>query len=204
MSDLVREIVETDSHLAVSALAGDAAAGGVPLALAAGYVVARKDVVLNPYYRHTGGLFGSEYWTYLLPRRVGRETSEQLTGPPFRPVGAQQAAAIGLLDAALGADLGSFDAEVRDLAERLARRPDADRSLEAKRRRRARDQAIKPLHAYRAAEMARCHGCFFGPDPGYHEARRRFVYKSRSTCAVPFERSGTGTAAPRSLAELAA
>ena len=33
--------------------------------------MAREDVVLNPYYRHMGGLYGSEYWTYLLPRRVG-------------------------------------------------------------------------------------------------------------------------------------
>ena len=51
--------------------AGDTAAGGVPLALAADHVVARDDVVLNPYYQHMGGLYGSEYWTYLLPRRVG-------------------------------------------------------------------------------------------------------------------------------------
>ena len=71
IDDLVRDIVETDSHLVISALGGDAAAGGVPLALAADYVVAREDVVLNPYYQHMGGLYGSEYWTYLLPRRVG-------------------------------------------------------------------------------------------------------------------------------------
>ena len=35
MNDIVREIVETDSHIVISALAGDAAAGGVPFALAA-------------------------------------------------------------------------------------------------------------------------------------------------------------------------
>ena len=68
----MRDVIETDSHLVVSALSGDAAAGGVPLALAADHVVAREDVVLNPYYRHMGGLYGSEYWTYLLPRRDRR------------------------------------------------------------------------------------------------------------------------------------
>ena len=73
IDDLVREIIDTDSHLVLSALAGDAAAGGVPFALAADCVVAREDVVLNPYYRHMGGLYGSEYWTYLLPRRVGAD-----------------------------------------------------------------------------------------------------------------------------------
>ncbi len=48
INDVVREIVETDSHLVISALAGDAAAGGVPFALAADHVFAREDVVLNP------------------------------------------------------------------------------------------------------------------------------------------------------------
>ncbi len=75
IDDLVREIITTDSHLVISALQGDAAAGGVPLALAADLVVARNDVVLNPYYQHMGGLYGSEYWTYLLPRRIGAETA---------------------------------------------------------------------------------------------------------------------------------
>jgi putative two-component system hydrogenase maturation factor HypX/HoxX len=86
INDVVREIVETDSHLVISALAGDVAAGGVPLALAADRVVAREDVVLNPYYQHMGGLYGSEYWTYLLPRRVGSEMSARLTGAPYMPV----------------------------------------------------------------------------------------------------------------------
>ena len=85
IDDLVREVIETDSHLVVSALTGDAAAGGVPFALAADHVLAREDVVLNPYYRHMGGLYGSEYWTYLLPRRVGAEMTTELTSPPFEP-----------------------------------------------------------------------------------------------------------------------
>jgi putative two-component system protein, hydrogenase maturation factor HypX/HoxX len=48
IDDVVRDIVETDSHLVISALAGDAGAGGVPLALAADQVVAHEDVVLTP------------------------------------------------------------------------------------------------------------------------------------------------------------
>ena len=87
INDVVREIVETNSHLVVSALRGDAAAGGVPLALAADLVVAREDIVLNPYYRHMGGLYGSEYWTYLLPRRVGAEHGRAAHGPAVPPRG---------------------------------------------------------------------------------------------------------------------
>ena len=177
INDVVREIVETDSHFVISALTGDAAAGGVPLALAADRVLARRDVVLNPYYRHMGGLYGSEYWTYLLPRRVGAATATRLTSAPFTPVGTRQAVAIGLLDATFGATAAAFRAGVRDFAERLARDPGLGEGLEEKRRRRRRDELIKPLQAYRNEEMARSHKCFFGPDRSYHDARRRFVRK---------------------------
>jgi putative two-component system hydrogenase maturation factor HypX/HoxX len=184
IDDLVREIIETDSHLVLSALAGDAAAGGVPFALAADRVVARDDVVLNPYYRHMGGLYGSEYWTYLLPRRVGPELTARLMGPPFTSLGTRQAVEIGLLDAAFGATLDSFRSQVRGMAERLARTPDLGQRLEDKRRRRARDEQIKPLNAYRKEELARSYRCFFGEDRSYHQARSRFVYKLGAPCAV--------------------
>jgi len=184
IDDLVREIIETDSHLVLSALAGDAAAGGVPFALAADRVVAREDVVLNPYYRHMGGLYGSEYWTYLLPRRVGAELTARLTGPPFTSLGTREAVEIGLLDAAFGATLDSFRSQVRGMAERLARTPDLGQRLEDERRRRARDEEIKPLNAYRKEELARSYRCFFGEDRSYHQARHRFVYKLGAPCAL--------------------
>jgi len=177
INDVVRDIVETDSHLVISALAGDAAAGGVPFALAADRVYAREDVVLNPYYRHMGGLYGSEYWTYLLPRRVGAEMAARLTGPPFTPLGTTQAVEVGLLDAAFGATTADFSDQVRSLARRRASDPRLSDQLEAKRRRLARHEWLKPLRAYRAEEMDRSHDCFFGPDRSYHEARARFTRK---------------------------
>lgn len=177
IDDLVQDILETDSHLVISALAGDAAAGGIPLALAADYVLAREDIVLNPYYQHMGLLYGSEYWTYLLPRRVGAAITTQLTRAPFNPVGTNQALKIGLLDAVLGSSLKDFRARTRRFAERAANDGFHQVRLQDKRRRRAHDERVKPLHAYRTAELAQCLECFFGPDRSYHEARRQFVYK---------------------------
>jgi putative two-component system hydrogenase maturation factor HypX/HoxX len=203
IDDVVREIVETDSHLVISALSGDAAAGGVPLALAADHVVARTDVVLNPYYRHMGGLYGSEYWTYLLPRRVGPEQAERLTGT-FEPVGTRRATEIGLIDEAFGDSLESFRDQLSGLAQRLARHPELEHWLEEKRRRRARDEAVKPLSVYRTEELARSHECFFGPDRSYHEARRRFVYKLGAPCAVAEPASRPATVESRASAILRA
>jgi len=203
IDDVVREIIETDSHIVVSALTGDAAAGGVPLALAADHVLARDDIVLNPYYQHMGGLYGSEYWTYLLPRRVGPALAARLTAPPFTAVGTRRAVDIGLLDAAVRGTAVRFHSALSGLAERLARGPDFGRRLQAKRRRRARDEAIKPLNAYRKEELARSYRCFFGDDRSYHEARQRFVYKLAAPCAVT-PRAGEPPTAPVRAAERAA
>jgi putative two-component system hydrogenase maturation factor HypX/HoxX len=189
MNDVVREIVETESHLVISALAGDAAAGGVPFALAADRVYAREDVVLNPYYRHMGGLYGSEYWTYLLPRRVGAMMTTRLTGPPFTPLGTAQAVQIGLLDAAFGATAATFQDQIRSLAELVASDPRLRDHVNAKRHQRARDERTKPLRAYRAEEMARSHECFFGLDRSYHEARRRFTRKLEAAESTPAQPS---------------
>jgi putative two-component system hydrogenase maturation factor HypX/HoxX len=193
IDDVVREILDTDSHVTISALSGDAAAGGVPFAAAADHVVAREDVVLNPYYQHMGGLYGSEYWTYLLPRRVGHELADELTSAPFTPIGTRRAVEIGLLDATFGDTVASFRAQVQGLAERLARHPDVSHWLEQKRRERARDEQVKPLAAYRTEEMAKSHECFFGEDRSYHVARGLFVYKTGAPCTVQIPVAATDT-----------
>jgi putative two-component system hydrogenase maturation factor HypX/HoxX len=42
------------------------------------------------------------------------------------------------------------------------------------------DESAKPLASYRAEELQRMWVNFFGPDPAYHEARRRFVFKGNA------------------------
>jgi putative two-component system hydrogenase maturation factor HypX/HoxX len=179
MNDLVREIISTDSHLVVSALAGNAGAGGVILALGAGRVVAHSDVILNPHYRSMGGLYGSEYWTYLLPKRVGADMAIQLTSD-CKPLGTKEALRIGLIDAALGANARELRTRVRAEAEAMAAHPNHGLLLEEKRRQRAMDERAKPLSAYRQEELARMHENFYGADRSYHVARRRFVRKLSS------------------------
>jgi putative two-component system hydrogenase maturation factor HypX/HoxX len=57
--------------------------------------------------------------------------------------------------------------------------------LRRKHERRLDDESVKPLASYRAQELARMWVNFFGPDPAYHEARRRFVFKGN----LPSQRS---------------
>ncbi len=176
MNDLVRDIITTDSHLVMAALQGNAAAGGVMLALAADLVYARKGIVLNPHYKGMGKLYGSEYWTYLLPKRVGATKARELT-EALLPLSTRTAHQIGLIDDAFAEDAASFRQRISQLAEELARSPRYAHLLEEKRRSRQTDEARKPLQAYREEELQQMWRNFFGADQSYHLARQRFVYK---------------------------
>ena len=68
-------------------------------------------------------------------------------------------------------------AELKERARRLAKEPEFRVMLRRKHERRLDDECVKPLASYRAEELARMWVNFFGPDPAYHEARRRFVFK---------------------------
>lgn len=176
MDDLAEAVIRTTSHLTVAALEGNAGAGGVFLALAADHVWARDGVVLNPHYKNMGNLFGSEFWTYLLPRRAGEEGVAAVMAARL-PIGAVRAQAWGLVDRVLPPEHGAFTAAVLAEAEALATDPAIDAHLAEKAAHRAADEAEKPLSAYRAEELERMKLNFFGFDPSYHVARYNFVLK---------------------------
>jgi putative two-component system protein, hydrogenase maturation factor HypX/HoxX len=177
INDLAREIIRTESHLVVSALAANAGAGGVMLALGADRVLTHEQAVLHPHYRTMGGLHGSEYWTYVLPRRVGAACAQRLTSE-CKPLGAADALAIGLVDELLGSDGHALRTRIGAWAEALAAHAEFDTWLQHKRRQRALDEAAKPLESYRQDELRHMWDNFYGSDPGYHVARRRFVRKA--------------------------
>lgn len=90
MDDLAEAVIRTTDRLTIALLRGNAGAGGAFLALAADEVWAHRGVVLNPHYKNMGNLYGSEYWTYLLPRRLGDEGAAALMAGRL-PLGAPQA-----------------------------------------------------------------------------------------------------------------
>lgn len=176
MDDLALEILNATDQLTIAAMRGNAGAGGAFLALAADMVWAQEGVLLNPHYKNMGNLFGSEYWTYLLPRRVGQEQARAITQNRL-PISAAQAARLGLIDAAFEQDAQGFLRETVRRAEQLATADNFEACLAAKREQRRRDEAAKPLQAYRDEELARMRRNFYGFDPSYHVARYHFVHK---------------------------
>jgi putative two-component system hydrogenase maturation factor HypX/HoxX len=177
MNDLAEAIIRTDSHLTVAALRGNAGAGGCFLARAADLLWMRDGALLNPHYKNMGNLYGSEYWTYLLPPRVGEEGARAIMRNRL-PLTAEAAVDCGFADARLPGDGTLFLAEVESRAQALALAADFHHRLDAKKLRRIADEAAKPLSAYREEELAQMRRNFYGFDPSYHVARYRFVRKS--------------------------
>ncbi|WP_136667199.1 enoyl-CoA hydratase-related protein [Flavobacterium sp. H122] len=188
INDFVKEVINTTSKVIISAMQGNAGAGGVIMALAADKIYARKGIILNPHYKKMGGLYGSEYWTYLLPQRVGNAKAFQLTDECM-PVSTQEAKVIGLIDNYFGENGADFCEKIRQAAEKITLIPDYDyeKILVEKKQKRKIDEDIKPLHFYRKEELTKMFENFFGEDMSYHFARYFFVHKVSNKESVPDE-----------------
>lgn len=176
MNDLVHAIMTTDRQLTIAALQGNAGAGGVFLSLAADYIYANASVILNPHYKSMGNLYGSEYWTYLLPRRVGSAHAQTLTQNRL-PISAAEARDMGLIDDCFSLNPNDFTKKIAMIAETLAASQEFSSCLQQKIQRRQQEEHQKPLQSYRDEELQRMQLNFYGFDPSYHVARYHFVHK---------------------------
>lgn len=192
MDDLVYAILTTTEHITVSAMHGSAGAGGVMLAIAADRALVRDGVVLNPHYKGMGGLYGSEYWTYSLEKRVGFDMAQDLTEQCL-PINVQTAKAIGLIDDFIVQDdsANRFRDQIVRIAEKLARSEHFNILLNRKRVVREHEEAIKPLADYRAEELTEMKRNFWGKDRSYHIARTAFVHKQAQPLTTQLHQSPT-------------
>lgn len=175
IDDVCLEIITCTEQLVVAAVGGNAGAGGVMLALGADQVILRDGVVLNPHYAGMG-LFGSEYWTYVLPRRVGRDRARRLTSACL-PLGAVEAVEMGLADQVIGADRQAFERIVTDHAAQLAASDHYDARLTSKHAALEADARRLPLDAHRVQELAEMRADIFDDRHGFSSARLAFVSK---------------------------
>jgi putative two-component system hydrogenase maturation factor HypX/HoxX len=175
IDDLAEAILRCETQLTVAAVGGNAGAGGCFLARAADFVWARDGVMLNPHYKNMGNLYGSEFWTYLLPPRVGDDGARAIMRHRL-PMTAPEAVKLGFYDACLPGP--GFAVDVARRAAELAAAPDFPEKLAAKQTKRHADEAAKPLATYRAEELTEMRRNFYGFDPSYHVARYHFVSRS--------------------------
>lgn len=155
----------------ISALRGNAAAGGVALAVCADYVIAGEHIVMNPAYRALG-LFGSEYHTITYYGRTGHETARHLLRDML-PISAQQAKDVGLVDAVLRGHGEDLDTAIHTHVSNLitTHQKVGDWKLKV-------DLSPSALAAARANELGEMSKDFWSArSVRYHSRRRDFVRK---------------------------
>ncbi|RON08729.1 formyl transferase [Pseudomonas brassicacearum] len=176
IDDVCQELL-TARQLVVSGLTGGAGAGGVMLALAADIVFARAGVVLNPHYK-TMGLYGSEYWTYSLPRAVGSEVAHKLTEECL-PISAFQAWQLGMIQ-----DIGPRCP--REFSQWLLQQANSaltDEKYAALRARKA-SMDLQQIEHCREVELAQMQLDMVHNRQQFAEKCHNFVFK-RKTCQTP-------------------
>jgi putative two-component system hydrogenase maturation factor HypX/HoxX len=178
IDDLILSILTTTNKLTVAAVHGNAGAGGVPFALACDKVCARSGVIFNPHYK-TMGLYGSEYWTYTLPQRIGYEKAQQIIEACL-PMGMQEAKQLGMVDFVIPEMFAAFDSKVQIMAESLAYGNNYEKMVESKVTKYSYHEFVKPLKYYRQEELKRMREDFHVSNNPYNAARRQFVYKTPS------------------------
>ena len=182
MNDLVLAILTATEHVTLAAMYGSAGAGGLMMALAADRVFARDGIVLNPHYKGMGGLYGSEYWTYTLTKRVGTTVARQLTDQCL-PMSVHEGKHTGLIDDVIIQDnygvnnFRQFEDQIRRIATRFVAEEEVVGLTKLKQAVRAADEERKPLAQYRLEELEQMRRNFWGADRSYHIARSAFVRK---------------------------
>ena len=168
IDDVAREIVTTTDRLIVSravrATRARAASSWRSPPTASGCATAS---ILNPHYKGMGNLYGSEYWTYLLPRRVGEARAREITAAAPADGREGSGRRCGLADARFGATPEEFLAGGHRAARRPWRRipeygPPCSRPSASS------ASATRPrsrCERYREEELARMKLNFYGFDP---------------------------------------
>lgn len=178
LNDLIHDIIQCTTHYVIAAMHGNAGAGSVILALAADEVIAREGIVLNPHYKNMG-LYGSEYWTYLLPKKVGAEMAQKLTTEAL-PITSKKAHSIGLIDTIAGHDIDALKQCIAAKVSTLTASDEWPKILKHKKKKRLQEEASKPLITNRNEELQQMWKNFYSSKSAYHSLRYAFVHKLKA------------------------
>jgi putative two-component system hydrogenase maturation factor HypX/HoxX len=129
-----------------------------------------------------GNLYGSEYGTYLLPRRLGETSAKALLAQRL-PLLDREADAIGLIDHCEESLRERFEERCLQHALALSATYNLPQRLVTRQATSERDETLRPLAHHREQELARMHCNFYGFDPSTHVGRHHFGLKMANTCA---------------------
>ena len=172
INDLVKSIIFAEDVITVASVSKNAGAGGVFFATACDFVVGCEDRVLNPHYK-TLGLSGSEYHTFTLPKRVGKDIANKLLDECL-PISIKKAKEIGLVDRVFKKE--NYEKELETFAKSLIKDEDwYDEFLEQKEDFLYENE--QKIEALKEKEIKIMYPEFWNTNSPFHKLRYEFVYK---------------------------
>lgn len=172
INDVVKSVLEASDIITIASFGKNAGAGGVFLGLACDYVVGCDGVVLNPHYK-TMGLSGSEYHTYILPKKVGQEKAQSLLDECL-PLSVSEAKSIGMIDEVFESE--NYFESLQDFANTLVEDEDKYEELIDKKKDRFYDDEDL-MEEKKEKELAIMYDEFWCEDSEFHSLRYNFVNK---------------------------
>ena len=185
IDDVCEEILKTIDKLTVAGMQGNAGAGGVFMALNCDLVYARKGVVLNPHYKNIGNLYGSEFWTYILPKRVGLDKGKEIIDNRM-PISSYTAFKVELIDGVFGKTTSEFREILKNKIKEFINSPEYHKFIENKKKERTNPKWLEEIKKAREHELERMKLNFYGFDTSYHIARYYFVHRKPHFRTPPY------------------
>ena len=172
MNEAVKAILLCDEIITVASFNKNSGAGGVFLGLACDYAISSENTIFNPHYK-TLGLSGSEYHTFILPKRVGQTKSKELLENCL-PINANYAKKINMIDEVYPFE--DYQEKLEIFCENLLKNEDTFEEF-IDRKKDILEQELPLMEECKEKELQIMYDEFWQKSSSFHSLRYDFVHK---------------------------
>ena len=172
MNEAVKAVLLCDEIITVASFNKNSGAGGVFLGLACDYAISSENTIFNPHYK-TLGLSGSEYHTFILPKRVGQTKSKELLENCL-PINANYAKKINMIDEVYPFE--DYQEKLEIFCENLLKNEDTFEEF-IDRKKDFLEQELPLMEECKEKELQIMYDEFWEKSSSFHTLRYDFVHK---------------------------
>ncbi|PUE65202.1 hydrogenase maturation protein [Arcobacter caeni] len=172
MNEAVKAVLLCDEIITVASFNKNSGAGGVFLGLACDYAISSENTIFNPHYK-TLGLSGSEYHTFILPKRVGQTKSKELLENCL-PINANYAKKINMIDEVYSFE--DYQEKLEIFCENLLKNEDTFEEF-IDRKKDFLEQELPLMEECKEKELQIMYDEFWEKSSSFHTLRYDFVHK---------------------------
>ena len=172
MNEAVKAVLLCDEIITVASFNKNSGAGGVFLGLACDYAISSENTIFNPHYK-TLGLSGSEYHTFILPKRVGQTKAKELLENCL-PINANYAKKINMIDEVYPFE--DYQEKLEIFCEKLLENEDTFEEF-IDRKKDILEQELPLMEECKEKELQIMYDEFWQKSSSFHTLRYDFVHK---------------------------